>query len=316
MATLSIVLVNFKRAQDTIACVESLRASSFRDFDIIIVDNNSGDGSAEVLKKHCGEATLIVNQTNCGFAEGNNIGIREALKRGSAFVLLLNNDTIVHVDALDWLVATMRAHPTCGIAGAKIFFHDSPELLWFAGGYFNRHAGFGGHCGMNQPDSDAYSLEQPTDYVTGCCMMVRREVFESVGLLDSDYFAYLEDVDFCIRARDKGYVILYQPKAIIYHKISKTSTWDSPVYIYFNLRNKILFLRKNSSPRHWSPYLPKLIYFYARQLIRLIFKWRDMSAARAALMGVTDGLKGYAGEFGKGRLEMLPSSKRQREEKR
>lgn len=310
MATLSVILVNFRRAQDTIACVNSLRTSSFADFDIIIVDNNSQDGSVAILKEHCGHVTVIENQTNLGFAEGNNVGIREALKRLSAFVLLLNNDTVVHPDALHWLVATMRANPACGIAGAKIFYHDPPQLLWFAGGYFNRHSSFGGHRGMKQSDSPAFSLLQATDYVTGCCMIIRREVFQSVGLLDSDYFAYLEDVDFCIRARDKGYVILFEPRAIIYHKISRTSAWDSPLYIYFNLRNKIFFLRKNSSLRHWFPYLPQLIYFYIRQLVRLLLKWRDASAARAAIMGLIDGLRGHTGQFGRGRLDLLPSPTR------
>lgn len=165
---------------------------------------------------------------------------------------------------------------------------------------------------MKQPDSEAYSVLRATDYVTGCCMLVRREVFDSVGLLDSDYFAYLEDVDFCVRARNRGYGILYQPKAIIYHKVSTTATWDSPVYVYFNLRNKILFLRKHSSPRRWLPYLPKLVHFYVRQLVRLVFKWQDIAAARAAMMGITDGLKGYAGEYGKGRLHALPSARRKR----
>jgi GT2 family glycosyltransferase len=125
-------------------------------------------------------------------------------------------------------------------------------------------------------------------------------------LLDESFFAYLEDVDFCVRARGMGYKVLYQPKAVIYHNVSSTTSWDSPLYLYFNLRNKILFLRKHSRGMRWVPYLPKLVYFYLRQFIRLIVKWRNVPSARAAWWGLIDGLRGFTGISGMGRLPRLP----------
>jgi hypothetical protein len=199
----------------------------------------------------------------------------------------------------------MHNHPEAGIVGAKIYYADRPNVLWYAGGYFNEHSSFGGHYGMGEPDTGQYDTERTCSLITGCCLLIRREVCEKVGLLDSDYFAYLEDADYCTRVKRGGYALYYQPKAIIHHKISSTSAWDSPVYIYFNLRNKILFLRKNARLLHVLPHVPRLLYFYLRQFVRLLFKWHSLKKTRAAWFGLIDGFRTYTGQFGRGRLDHL-----------
>lgn len=305
MPQLAIILVNYKRAEDTIECIVSLRKSIFKDFETIVVDNASGDGSLGKLNKHCPDVYLICSEKNLGFAEGNNLGIRYALQRNCKYILLLNNDTVVNEHTLHVLVQTLEQHPQAGIVGAKIYSFDRPKVLWFAGGTFNIHSAMGAHIGIGEIDRGQYDELQPRDYITGCCLVARREVYETIGLLDSSYFAYLEDVDFCVRARHSGYSILYQPNAVVYHKVSSTSSWDSAVYLYFNLRNKILFLRKNSRRLKWLPYLPQLMYFYVRQFIRLFFKRRNMAAVHAAWCGLIDGLRNFTGEYGQGRLQKL-----------
>lgn len=302
MPELSVILINYKRVQDTIECIASLQKSTFTNFEIIVVDNASRDGSVEKLRSTFPDLHLLECEENLGFAEGNNVGMRTALASGSKFILLLNNDTIVDRNALGELLATMRRHPEAGIVGAKIYYCDRPNVLWYAGGYFNEHSSFGGHYGIGEPDSGKYDTERTCSLITGCCLLIRREVCERIGLLDSDYFAYLEDADYCTRARREGYALFYQPKAIIHHKISSTSAWDSPVYIYFNLRNKILFLRKNATFVRVLPYVPRLFSFYLRQFIRLLFKWHSLKKTRAAWYGLVDGLRNYTGESGRGRL--------------
>ncbi len=305
MPELSVILVNYKRPKDTIECIDSLLNSSFKDINIIVVENGSGDGSGEKIRRAAPSISLIKNPTNVGFAEGNNLGIRAALVSHSKFILLLNNDTIVDPDALKWLLSTMDEHQDAGIVGAKIFYFDKPDVLWFAGGYFNPYSAFGGHYGIGELDSAIHNRERTCTLITGCCLLFRREVALHIGLLDSDYFAYLEDADFCVRTRRSGYALYYQPHAVLYHKVSSTSAWDSPAYIYFNLRNKIFFLRKNANFHQWFPSLPRLVYFYVRQFVRLALKWRDIKKTRAALYGLVDGLRNYTGEFGKGRLNQL-----------
>lgn len=300
---LSIILVNHRRATDTIECVRSLRQSTYKGFELIIVDNGSGDESIDQLRRECPEARLIVNESNMGFAEGNNAGIREST--GSEFILLLNNDTIVDPAALSALVQTLKNDPAAAIVGAKIYYFDRPNVLWFAGGHFNQHSTFGGHDGLNEEDCGAYDTLRPCDFVTGCCLLFRRQLVNRVGLLERSYFAYLEDVEFCIRTRAASYLVMYQPQAKIYHKVSSTSSWDSPVYIYFNLRNKIVFLRRNSSVTRWLPHLPHLIYFYVRQFVRLMFKWHDAQGTRAAWLGLRDGLRNTTGSYGEGSLERV-----------
>lgn len=309
MAALSVILVNYKRARDTIDCVRSLEQSTFPDFDIIIVDNGTAEGTRSLFTSECPRATLIPSERNLGFAEGNNVGIREALRRGSTYILLLNNDTVIDKHALAEMVKSLSDDPGVGIVGAKIYYFDRPDVLWFAGAYLNAHAARIKHYGIGEKDSGNYDGERPTDYVTGCCLMFRREIADRIGLLDKAYFAYLEDADFCLRARAAGFTMRYQPSAIIYHKVSSTSAWDSPVYIYFNLRNKLLFLRRHSSFFRWLPYLPSIVYYYARQFIRLAFKWRDVQKVRAAWYGMVDGLRDYTGEVGEGRMPLIISEK-------
>lgn len=302
---LSIILINYKRVNDTIECINSLFNSSYYNFDIIVIDNGSMDGSVEILRNRFQNINLIANKENLGFSEGNNIGIRIALENNYKYILLLNNDTIVAKDALYNLINTFKQEPEVGILGSKIVYYDYPDMIWFAGGYFNPNSAMGKHYGIKEKDIGQYDKESESDYITGCCLLTKLEVVENIGLLDSNYFAYLEDVDFCLRAKKAGYKIKYQPKAVIYHKVSTTSSWDSPVYLYFNMRNKILFLSKNSRFSKWVFYLPYLIWFYSRQFIRLIFKHRNLKGAYAVLLGLWDGLRKNTGSYGEGSLFKL-----------
>lgn len=309
MSRLSVILLNFNGARDTIDCIDSLRESSFKDFEVVVVDNASSHDSVDLLKARCPNVPLLVNDRNLGFAGGNNIGIQHALGRGSEFVLLLNNDTTVDPDALGTLVKTMEENPQAGIVGGKVYYSDRPNVIWFAGGYFNPDSGFGDHYGKSEEDRGQYDKVRECDFITGCCMLIRREVCEKIGLLDDSYFLYYEDVDFCTRARRAGYSVFYQPGAVIYHKISRATSWDSPVYIYFNLRNKLFYLQRNSHTWKWLPHLPRLTYFYLRQFVRLTLKWHDFPATRAAWLGLVDGLRNFSGEYGEGRMSSLGQSR-------
>lgn len=163
----------------------------------------------------------------------------------------------------------------------------------------------GTHIGIGLDGNDSQKDIAETDFVSGCCLLTRREVIEKIGMLDEKFFLYLEDADFCVRAKAAGYRVVYQPKARLFHKVSHSTSWDSPTYIYFNLRNKYLFLRKNSNWRKWIWNLPYFIYFYGRQLIRLIFKHRNYRAARAAFYAIVDGIRNYTGTAGEGSLYRL-----------
>jgi GT2 family glycosyltransferase len=304
---LSVVLVNTKPHEFnlTVDCVKSLQRSTFKKFDVIIVDNGFKPNSSEKLREACPDAVVLAEEKNLGFGGANNVGTEYALSHGADFVLLLNNDTIVKEDTLEILVKTAEGNPDAGVIGAKIYYYDKPNMIWYAGGKLNVDKALGTHPGMGEEADESKSECVDTDFVTGCCLLTRREVIAKIGMLDHNYFIYLEDSDYSLRARRAGYRVLYQPKAVLYHRVSSSTGLDSPGYIYFNLRNKIFFLRKNSTLFRWVMNLPYFTYFYGRQLIRLMFKHRNYRAARAALFGIIDGLRNYTGTVGEGRLYKL-----------
>lgn len=302
---LSIILVNYGQPDLTIECVNSLDKSSFKDFRVIIVDNEATLDSTEKLRSECAKATVIPSAENLGFAEGNNVGIRYALETQSEMILLLNNDTVVDEDLLRNLVETAGQDNRTGIVGGKVYYYNDPGVIWFAGGRLEIDKALGTHVGIGERDDGSFDVMKKSDFITGCCLLAKREVFERIGLLDKKMFLYFEDADFCLRARNVGYTVMFQPKAHVYHKVSNSTKRESPVYLYFNLRNKILFLRKHSTSKKWLKHSPYLIYFYIRQFIRLIIKRRDLRAAGAALLGTLDGLRNFTGLNGEGNLNKL-----------
>jgi hypothetical protein len=302
---LSIILVNYKQTDLTSDCVNSLRESTFKDFNIIIVDNESTQSSHEILCTVCPEAYVLPFERNLGFGGGNNAGIEYALQHGAKLILLLNNDTVVKNDTLEKLVRTAERKPTAGIIGAKIYYYNNPRMIWYSGGRLDIDKALGTHPGIGLEDDGSQRECVETDFVTGCCLLTRQEVLEKIGKLDQSYFLYMEDADFCVRAKRAGFSVIYEPSAVVYHKVSNSTGWDSPTYIYFNLRNKILFLRKNSNISRCIWNLHYFIYFYGRQLIRLIFKHRNYRAARAAIFGIIDGFRNYTGNIGEGSLYKL-----------
>lgn len=310
MPRISIILVNYHGASDTLACLRSLRENTFKDLDAYVVDNASGDDLESLIAAEFSTVTFIQNATNVGFARGNNIAIQQALERGSNYILLLNNDTVVAPDALQRLINRVDADHAIGIAGPKIYYFEPSDRLWYAGGRSDVRSGTASHVGIGEHDSGNYDVPGPTDYVTGCCLLVRREVFESIGLLDESFFAYLEDVDFCHRARSAGFGIVFEPSARIWHKVSSSSTWDSPVYLYLNCRNRLLMVKKYTAGFQRLRRIPGLAKHWARQFIRLLLKYHDFAGAHAVWMGIRDGARGVTGLHGEGSINSLRRSSR------
>jgi len=187
-------------------CVASVRKLTYPNIHIVIVDNGSTDDSVAILKQNYPEVRVIVNATNLGFAAGNNIGIRYALSRGADYVLLLNNDTIVAPDMLENMVAAGEAVPQIGILAPKIYYYKT-QKLWRAGGRRRKLTLGATDTGIGREDDEKYNIPREIDYAFGSGMLIKREVFEQVGLFDEGYFMYYED---CICAFEpKNVAIAY-----------------------------------------------------------------------------------------------------------
>jgi GT2 family glycosyltransferase len=243
---LYIVILNWNRPADTIACLRATVRSDYPNFRALLVDNGSTDDSVAQIRRTFPEIPLLQNKTNLGYAAGNNVGIRYALMHGAEYILLLNNDAFVERDTFSRLVAATVDDPTVAAAGCKVHIFEDPRRLWAAGECFVPRG--------NYPlDDGRFDTLTEIDYAVGCCILMRRNALEDVGLLDAEFFAIHEERDWCYRARDAGYRILYVPGAVVYHKVSTslTSGW-SPAYHYLCTRNQLrLWERRGIIPPNW-----------------------------------------------------------------
>lgn len=242
------VIVNWNLKDDTLACVKSLLTAGAVPGQIIVVDNGSIDGSVQALKEnHTNDVHLIECAENLGFSQGNNLGIQHALQGQAGWVLLINNDTLVEPSFLDQLELVAESHPDTSLIGPLIFYFDDPERIWYLGDRLipGTLATYSLYRDQLMPLSLPTIL--PVDFITGCAMLVKRQVFEQVGLLDPALFMYGEDVDFCWRARRAGFRLAVVPHAKVWHKVSKSASRDQPKRRYLKTRNQNRFYRVYSS---------------------------------------------------------------------
>lgn len=292
-----IVVLNWNGLNDTRECIYSLQQNNYGNFEIIIVDNGSSDNSVPELKKAFPDIKLIENSHNLGFSGGNNIGIDYCLKHGADYILLLNNDTTVENDFLFELVKTGESDDKTGLLESKICYHKEPQMIWFAGGKIDWMKIKGTHIGLDQPDDGKYDTVREVDYLTGCCLLVKRSVFEKIGKLSEDYFLYYEDTDFCLRAKKAGFRCIYVPKSKIYHKVSRSTKPGSPKYIYYHTRNGLMLAKRNGSAVIKIFLYPYCMFLFLKQMLKIVLLPEKKDWAFAVLRGEKDFLLGKIGKI-------------------
>jgi GT2 family glycosyltransferase len=281
----AVIVLNWNGGQDTLDCLASLRQIDYPCFDVLVVDNSSTDGSIEAIRESFPEVSLIETGANLGFTGGNNVGMRRALDRGADYVLLLNNDTEVATDLLTCLVDAVEADPEVGIAGPLIYYYDLPGTIWSAGGAVDRRRGQTRMIGLDELDSGQYgSASREVDFVSGCALLARRSVLEQVGLLDERFFAYYEEVEWCLRARRAGFRTINVPGAKVWHKISPGQRAASPIVHYYMTRNRLLFLKATGAG--WHAWFHTLLVENLRTLVSWSVrpKWRHQRSQRNVML--------------------------------
>jgi hypothetical protein len=241
----SIIVTNYNGGQILIDCIESLKKIDYSNFEVVLVDNRSVDGSFEKAISKKGNLNLISykNKVDLGFTGANNKGFE--LSSGD-YILLLNNDTKVDRNLLKILVKKMESDPKIGAAQVKIKMMDVPNHLDNAGSFLTR-TGFLVHWGFGKKDSKEFDKETIIFSAKGACLITRREIINKVGLFDSDFVSYIEETDFCWRVWLAGYKIYFFPQTYIWHKVGYTfSKQFNPVVVNYNsFKNRILCLYKN-----------------------------------------------------------------------
>lgn len=283
MLKIFIVILNWNGVKDTIQClksVDSLRSTDYS-LNVVIVDNASTDDSVGQIEKYLRsfasdtdkisikgavrvsqisnnlrktQYKFIKNQTNLGFAGGNNVGIRYAMKNKADYVLLLNNDTTVDKGLVAELLKVARKYPDAGAISPQIYFTKGFEfhkkrykkselgkVVWYAGGDMDWENVYGTNHGVDEVDAGQFDKVRETDFVTGACVMFSVKALKKVGMFDERYYLYLEDVDLSVQMKQKGWKVLFAPKAKLWHKVAQSSKIGSELNDYFITRNRMLF---------------------------------------------------------------------------
>lgn len=257
MKKLFISVINYNGTANTIECLRSLQQLHQRQalVHVVVVDNNSKQPINVRARDFPGlPITVIKNNKNLGFSGGHNVGIRYALQHDADYIMLLNNDTLANRNLTDELMKVIMSDDTIGIVGPKIYFskgfeyhkdryerNDLGKVLWYAGGIMDWDNVHGFHRGVDEVDFGQYDRLEATEFVSGCCMVIAKDAFKKVGMLDERYFLYYEDIDLNQRMKKANFKIMYVPTAILWHKNAASAGGSgSELQDYFITRNRLL----------------------------------------------------------------------------
>lgn len=266
----SIIVLTWNNYTDTKECIESLVKITYPNYEIVVVDNGSQDGSIQKIHLEFPNLTYIFNKENLGFTGGNNVGMKYAVESGTEFLLVLNNDTTVKNDFLEPLVEDMLHDEKIGIIGPIIYYYDAPEQLYAAG----RRLVF---WRRNPKEFNLFRDKEEIDGVIGCCMLIRKELIKKIGYFCEQYFLGWEEVDYCLQAKKAGYRIVCEKKSEIWHKSRRTLNKVPVLEAYYSSRNKLLLTKRTA-------FFPFKYIFYAYFSLYIIFKVFEKTVSREKIM--------------------------------
>ena len=289
---IAIIIINWNTYQLTFNCLKSLEACTYKNKIVFFVDNGSKDGSGDKIALEFPEINYIKNENNEGFTGANNKALKVILKQNFDYVLLLNNDTEVKPNFLSLLVASMDSDENLAATQPLILNFPNKNTIWNAGGSFNAFFCLFKTRFKGMIYNPQLKIETYTEWISGCCILVKIPVIKEVGLLDNRFFAYFEDADWSIRMTNFGYKLGVVPDSIIYHHTSGSTKKNntsgegnlSPYAHYLNVRNHIYLFRKHTffnSIGSWIYQILKIssfsIYFIFRfRFIKFKMVWRGL----------------------------------------
>jgi GT2 family glycosyltransferase len=246
-STIGVVAVTYNATRTIRGFLTSLVEQTYWDFILYLTDNASADQTLEEIAKYKEPRIRVFrNQENLGWAEGANRGIQAALADGCPMVLLMNDDTEFGPHLLEKLVRGLDEH-SCEMIVPKIFFFDNQRMIWSAGGTFRRWRGYApSHHGVFQIDGGQYDVPRQVEHGPACCLLLRREVFDRIGILDNRFFLCLDDADLCYRAMRAGFKLFYVPSATLLHKASSsTGGASSDLNARYGTRSHVIYMLKH-----------------------------------------------------------------------
>jgi GT2 family glycosyltransferase len=260
--SIRIVIPTFNRVNDLVECIQSLKAAGIKDNQIIVVDNCSQDDTEDKIRQLFPNINLITLENNLGAAIASNIGFDYILDHISEaeYVLRLDSDTIVAPDIFKQLYKGSANSKNIGVFGPKIYYHENPKQIWYAGAEANPWHFGAVNTHIKELDSPSNSQIRIVDYIWGAAMMIKREVLQKTRGFDPDFFIYHEEIDFCRRVQGLGFKLLFIPEAHVWHKVGSTNNNAFTAY-YWN-RSKILLYRKHANNKFHLFFLILYVFFY------------------------------------------------------
>jgi len=284
------VILNTNRRDDTLECLASLAQSTYANHKIIVLDIHSIDGSVQAIRATWPDVHILELQENRGYAGNNNVGILWALTQGADWVLVLNEDTVVAPDCLAELVQVGESDKNIGIVGPMVYHYSEPTVIQTAGGRFGPYWD-SIHIARDEPDRGNLIEPYSVDWISGCGILVRREVIEQVGMIDERYSYFWEETEWCLHAGRGGFQVVHVPRAKMWHKGVTRYHKPKPSVTYYATRNRLLTLSKHQAP--------PLVWAHVSTAMRRTLtswtfkpKWRPMRQHRDAMwQGVADFLR-------------------------
>jgi len=284
------VVVNYNGRQITLQAIESLRRMDYPNFDLVVLDNASTDGSSEAIALAYPDLRQIRVEVNRGSSSGYAAGFRWAFENGYDYVLLLNNDIEVEPGMLTELVKVAESDAKIGCAGPKCYFHGDRQRLWSAGGILRFRESITRERGYGEIDRGQYDRDVDVDYINGCAILIRRAAAQAAGMWDDLFFICVDDADFCTRVRRHGFRCVFAHRAVLYHRVAFTTGGYRPDRNFQFGRSGAIYVRRYANPWQWLTYLA----FNAAALPLAWLRERrhgNQAAVAAKLRGIREGMR-------------------------
>ena len=308
MKQIGIVICNYNKKNDALACIRSILESKFQDYDIYVVDNVSTDGSAEAIRNAYGEqVTLLVNQENLGGSGGFNTGLRAAFQKGYPYLMCVDNDALLDENAVGNLLAFLQEHPETGIAAAKIYHREAPDYVQ----QFGQKIDFENFCTdvtyLNAYEDGSMPEYVYTDAVAACALMIRRSVIEKIGFMPEENFLYWDDTEWCYLCNRAGWKVASVGNAMALHAMGAKKELENTFPTYYAWRNWIRFFMRYTEPGDWEA----MAGTFLDSMFQIVYEGLhkgEKNRSRTVMLAYDDAIHGVTGKAGENRIFTLDTA--------
>lgn len=273
-------------------CLSSILAMDYPNFEVVVVDNGSTDGSVEFVRQNFPTIYVIETGSNLGYARGFNAGLEYATQNGAQYFLIMNNDTVIDSGALTALVETIQNQPNAGFVTGKIYFYDHPDILQTVGKKEDPIRWNGDHIGSGEKDIGQYENIEERVFLDDVMTLVSRRMYDEIGGYDPQFFLQSEEFDWQVRAKRRGWKFYYTPKAKLWHRVSMSmGGFGNPIGRYFDIRSQMVVIARHGNLNQFIRYYIwtgfHVLNSFTRGLLR--FNWARLKPRLAMLLGFIAG---------------------------